>query len=200
VFDGIGALVVRCDIDPEQLVEKIDRHSGTGALTWIAPKISGPDITPPQDIYHCIDVWRALGLKVGGWIYNLKPLADVQSVVDFAVIKPLDFVVYDVEAPYKADEVGGHFEYSAQLVAEHHAKLAALPAAVTSYGAYKNTIDFPAFAGAGWPMLAQVYDSFADGDELTYEPIFPLAGLHRLARRLTLVEREAVYRPEGIDG
>lgn len=209
VFNGIGALVVRCDLDPAALVEKINAKSGQGALTWIAPKLTGTDITPRADIEHAISVWRSLGLHVGGWIYNEEPTADVASIERW---RPLDLVVYDVEQPYKSDE-GGHREYAAELVAEHALHLADIPAAVTSYGGYKTSIDFAAFAAAGWPILAQVYDAYIPGDERTYytrplDPpslgtrpgVYPPRGVHRLTRSLKLAPGEAVYRPESIDG
>jgi hypothetical protein len=195
VFDGIGALVVSSALDPRALASKL-----APATTWIAPKLTGADTGGDPEVAHCISVWRGLGLKVGGWIYcDGPPDADIASVVRWT---PLDFVIYDVEQPYKDDE-GGHYEWAAQLVTYHAEHLAPTPAAVTSYGGYKASIDFGCFARAGWPILAQVYDAFSPGDELTYTtarggPYFA-AGVHQLTRSLALSPGQAVYRPESLD-
>src|SRR5262249_42486156 len=107
-----------------------------------------------------------------------------------------------VETPYKADE-GGHYEYATELVKTTQAAYPNLPVAVTSYGGYKTSIDFQVFALARWPILAQVYDSFQPGDELTYTNapggVYLISGVHRLyhERRL-LMPGEAVYRPESL--
>jgi hypothetical protein len=219
VFDGIGALVVRCDIDPEQLVEKIERHSGIGAVSWIAPKVNGDDIIVNDNeaetdaaILHCIDVWRALGLSVGSWIYAYgPPTKDTEQVAQHFHDVP-DFTVYDVEKEYKTDE-GAPADWPAQLVADHKTMHPLMPAAVTSYGAipgYGNSpssLDFGPFAAAGWPVLAQLYNGFKPGDEVTYatdsgQPFpgpYPRKGLHQLVMSLTLHPGMAVYRPESVN-
>ena len=201
VFDGIGALVVRCDLDPAALVAKINAKSGAGALSWIAPKVNGADITAWPDIKHAVSVWRSLGLHVGVWVYcDGPPSLDIQAWTG-SPIHPVDFVVYDVEREYKSDE-GGQYQWAAALVSQHGASK--LPVAVTSYGGYKTSIDFASFARAGWPVLCQVYDSFKPGDEWTYVDteggVYPSRGVHKLMRSLLLLPGEAVYRPEGIDG
>jgi hypothetical protein len=213
VFDGIGALVVRCDLDPAALVDRINRHSHPHLLSWIAPKVNGADITPRADIDHAVSVWRSLGLHVGSWIWNAGP-PDADVTAAEAWYSP-EFVVYDVESPYKSDE-GGRYEWAAQLV-DRHEWPEYVPAAVTSYGGYKTSIDFAAFARAGWPILAQVYDSFKPGDQQSYLTanggVYPRPGavvhigdsvsangVHMLKRSLALLPGEAVYRPEGIDG
>ena len=209
VFDGIGALVVSSALDPEQLVDKIDRHSGTGALSWIAPKVTGLDTGGDSEVKHAINVWRGLGLHVGGWIYNIEPKADVASLDPWRDL--LDFVIYDVERPYKEDETPGGYAKAAELVARTPANGSV---AVTSYGAipgYGNqpsTIDFGSFARAGWPIFAQLYDGYTHPVEETYAldsgqkfpGPYPREGLHQLVRSLTLQPGMAVYRPEGIDG
>lgn len=204
VFDGIGAMVVSCALDPVALAGKLDP-----ATTWVAAKLTGADTGGAAEVRHCLCVWRGLGLHVGGWVYCYGPPPyDVDSL---SAHWPLDFVIYDVEAEYKSDE-GGHYEWALGLVQEHmrRLQLSMVPAAVTSYGAYKSSIDFAAFARAGWPVFAQVYDSFKTGDEQTYSKawggVYPVnlagkpLGIHRLTRSLTLVPGEAVYRPESIDG
>lgn len=108
------------------------------------------------------------------------------------------FVQYDIEQPYKADE-GGNFAWSEWLVELHARLLTKLPVAVNSYGAFKSSIDFGAFARAGWPVFAQCYDSFSDGDEQTYRALFPPQAIHRLVRRRGLLPGEWVYRPESLD-
>lgn len=195
VFDGIGALVVSSALDPEALLDKLDP-----ATTWIAPKLTGADTGGDVEVRHCIDVWRSQGLKVGGWIYcDGPPSADVASILPWL---PLNFIVYDVEAAYKSDE-GGHYEWASQLIPEHEIRSRGIPAAVTSYGGYKTSIGFAAFAAAGWPILAQVYDAFAPGDELSYGTArggpYPIDGIHPLTRSLTLFPGESVFRPESLD-
>jgi len=193
VFDGIGALFVRCDNDPDVQAERIP------GLTWVSPKLNGSDITDPASIEAWMTRMRARGLKVGGWVWCAgPPTADVAAWQPYAA-QLLDHVIYDVESPYKADE-GGHYEWADELVAAHNAHAPLMPAAVTSYGAYKDTIDFGSFAEAGWPIFAQVYDSFSSGDETSYFPVYPPAGIHQLRRSLSLYPRQAVYRPESIDG
>lgn len=201
VFDGIGALVVNCALDPDQLVDRIP------GLTWIAFKVGGVDVADDNETRHCRAVWEARGLTVGCWVdCRLRPATDVVRLTPWHPA----FVSYDVEVAYKADE-GGHYEYAAQLVAEHNRQLPGVPASVNSYGGYKSSIDFGAFAKAGWPIFAQVYDSFKPGDEYTYVTKalrvsaddvggpYPAAGVHQLTRSLTLAPGEAVYRPESID-
>jgi len=193
VFDGIGALVVSSALDPRALAAKLDP-----ATTWIAPKLTGADTGGANEVAHCITVWRGLGFKVGGWIYNDGPPdADIASIEPWL---PLDFVIYDVEQPYKSDE-GGAYAWAAELVAKTPAEWTV---AVTSYGGYKTSIDFATFAKAGWPIFAQVYDAFKPGDELTYSTArggpYPVKGIHQLTRSLSLKPGEAVYRPESIDG
>jgi len=195
VFDGIGALVVSCALDPDDLARKIPR------LTWIAFKVGGTDVAADVETQHCYNRWKALGLKVGAWVYCTgPPEADHAAIFDVyhgaARFGPLDCAIYDVEVAYKSDE-GGHYEYAAELVATHGGSK--FPTAVTSYGGYKTSIDFASFDRAGWPIFAQVYDAFVEGDEQTYRAAYPAAGIHRLTRRLHLAPSEAVYRPESID-
>lgn len=189
VFGGVGALVVNCALDPDVLADKIPN------LTWVAVKTNGTDIAPDTETLHCVARWRARGMAVGSWVWCAGPPAT--DVMDTHKIFAPTFVIYDVESPYKSDE-GGHYEWAAQLVTAHDASLAQLPAAVTSYGGYKTTIDFGSFAHAGWPILAQVYDAFHDGDEASYGAVYPPVGIHRLTRRLQLVSGESVYRPESV--
>ena len=192
VFDGIGALVVSSALDPKALLDKLDP-----ATTWIAPKLTGTDTGGDAEVRHCIDVWRAQGLKVGGWVYNTGPPDD--DVASVSPWMPLDFLIYDIEAPYKSDE-GGHYERAAELVARSGVVFGKLPTAVTSYGGYKTSIDFAAFASAGWPIFAQGYDAFTCADRLSYLAVYPPDGIHCLSRSLALEPGEAVYRPESIDG
>jgi hypothetical protein len=196
VFDGIGALVVNCALDPDQLADKIP------GLTWIAVKRGGTDVAPDSETMHAIARWRQRGLLVGTWVYCVGPPSDDVAIAMGAPWSP-DCVVWDVEAPYKADE-GGHYEYSAQLVARVEGSYYSLiPQAVTSYGGYKTSIDFAAFARAGWPIFAQSYDSFEPADAISYATkyggVYPLEGVHNLLRQLRLGPSQAVYRPESID-
>ncbi len=191
-------MVVSSALDPHALVAKLDP-----ATTWIAAKLTGTDTGGDAEVRHCLSVWRSLGLSVGGWIYNAgPPIADVRSVLPWL---PLDFVLYDVEQPYKRDE-GGVYAWAAQLENAHRALTTRLPAAVTSYGAYKSSIDFAVFARAGWPIFAQVYDAFKPGDEFSYYVThggpYPtmMNAVHPLTRSLKLSRGEAVYRPESLDG
>lgn len=194
MFDGIGAMIVSSALDPAAIVDGINTHNA-GALSWIAPKLTGTDTGGDTEIKHCINVWRGLGLSVGGWIYNMSPATDVALVTPW---KPLlDFVVWDVEAPYKADETAGGYAKAAQLVALTPADWTC---AVTSYGGYKSSIDFATFAKAGWPIFAQGYDAFTCTDRLTYLAVYPDDGIHCLTRTMALEPGEAVYRPESIDG
>lgn len=222
VFDGVGALVVNCALDPNALVEKVNRHARS-PLTWVAFKVGGTDVADDTETRHCIAVWRNMGLKTGPWTYCSGP-----PVWDFAEISgvlsrfgPYDFAVYDVEAEYKTDEAGPDvygwppdvYGWPADLVTLHAAS-AKVPAAVTSYGAipgYGNSpssIDFAAFARAGWTILAQCYDSFSPGDEVTYATDsgakfpgpYPRNGIHRVLRSLAVGTGESVFRPEGLDG
>lgn len=206
VFDGIGALFVRCDNDPDVQAAKIP------GLTWYAPKVNGADASPDAEIASWAGrMWKP-GRASGVWVYcNGPPTQDVADARRGMSITPTSFVVYDVEREYKSDEewddaTGHHVgqpKWAWQLVAEHHEVLGSMPAAVTSYGGYKSSIDFAAFARAGWPVFAQVYDAFKPGDELSYlwpTGPYPIAGTHRLTRSLKLSPGEAVYRPESIDG
>jgi hypothetical protein len=190
VFVGRGALVVSCALDPAALADKIP------GLTWVAFKVGGTDVADDTETSHCRAVWQSRGLQVGAWVdCQGPPHADVRT---FAPWQPLPFVVYDVESAYKADE-GGPYEWARQLTVEHERRWPGLPAAVTSYGGYKTSIDFASLMQAGWPILAQVYDSFKDGDEQTYRKVYPPQAIHRLTRRLQLHAGEAVYRPESVD-
>jgi len=204
VFDGIGALVVNCALDPDALAAKIP------SLTWIAPKVGGTDVAAESETRHCVARWTDLGLRVASWVYCTGPPRDDVRIGYPAWYVPAA-VIYDVEAEYKSDE-GGHFEWAAELVERHDEfYMGKVPAAVTSYGGYKTSIDFAAFARAGWPILAQCYDAYnpADHSEWSYmQPgsalraagPYPPEGVHRLLRSLILKPGEAVYRPEGIDG
>lgn len=192
VFDGIGALVVNCaGQDPDVLADRI-----TG-LTWVAYKVGGTDVADDADTAHAAIRWEARGLSVGQWIFCTDPALDVSAAVSARIHTPL-FVVYDVEQPYKQDE-GGNYAYATELVKRHPSYL---PAAVTSYGAYKSSIDFGAFAAAGWPVLAQGYDSYTvlDADSYHTQGPYPEAAVYNLVRRTNLWWGEAVYRPESIDG
>jgi hypothetical protein len=197
VFAGRGALVVNCALDPDSLLDAWPR------LTWIAVKVGGTDVSSPEETLHCTQAWTARGIEVGAWTYCTgPPKADVDRMD-----APWKYIVYDVEAEYK-DQAG----WTARLVAEHN-RLLKVPAAVTSYGAitgygnFPSSIDFGPFAAAGWPLLAQVYDPFQPGDELTYRTDsprtypgpYPEKGVHRLyhERRL-LLPGESVYRPESL--
>lgn len=192
VFDGIGALFVRCDNDPDVQAARIP------GLTWCAVKVNGDDASPPAER----EPWRhrmaARGVQVGCWIDCFgPPPGDVADVIGWGVP-----IVYDVEARYKSDESGGHYEWAAELVAEHRRRIdPGAAVAVTSYGGYKTSIDFAAFAAAGWPILAQGYDSFTPSDAVTYynPGPYPVAGVHNLVRSLHLTAGQAVYRPESID-
>lgn len=210
VFDGIGALFVRCDNDPDVQAARIP------GLSWFAPKVGGDDASPDEEIRSwAARMWQP-GRASGVWVYcSGPPRADVTTARHGSSLVPIAFVVYDVEAEYKRDEPGGHYEWAAQLVAQHRAEFAnRVPAAVTSYGGYKTSIDFGAFAAAGWPILAQCYDIFKPGDEASYWQVnggvypnptglFPNVnpqGVHSLLRSLKLKPGQAVYRPESIDG
>lgn len=193
VFDGIGALVVNCALDPDQLADRIP------GLTWIAFKVGGTDVAADAETAHCARVWRGRGLSVGQWVYcSGPPAADIATAMRQVSTTAPAFLIYDVEAEYKSDE-GGHYEWAAELVAN----APAMPSAVTSYGGYKTSIDFAAFARAGWPILAQCYDSFGRGDQWSYDNEYggpyETAGIHALVRSLDLAPGEAVYRPESID-
>jgi hypothetical protein len=205
VFDGIGALFVGANNDPDVQAERIP------GLTWAALKVNGTDTSPAAERDHWRERMMARGISVGAWIYNYGP--PVTDVTTVGAWPDLPFVVYDVEREYKRDETWedppgtvhhGQYQWATQLVDEHKARRGGTPVAVTSYGGYKTSIDFASFAKAGWPIFAQVYDSFAPGDELTYSNArggpYPVSGIHRLTRSLTLVKGEAVYRPESIDG
>lgn len=193
VFNGIGALVVNCSLDPHALLAKLDP-----ATSWVAVKRGGTDIAPAVETDHCVQVWKAAGLTVGTWVYCEGPPGRDLATALAGSWAP-DFTIWDVEAPYKNDE-GGDYDWAALLVS-----LAAttMRCAVTSYGGYKTSIDFGSFAKAGWPILAQVYDSFQPGDELTYGTarggVYPISGIHQLRRTLALSPGQSVYRPEGID-
>jgi hypothetical protein len=201
VFDGIGALFVRCDNDPFVQAAKIP------GLTWCAYKVGGPDASTVEDVKLWVHRMRARPVgaswtAVGVWVYCAGPPAeDVRLVADCYSEWPGHpaLVVYNVEAAYKSDE-GGHREWAAELVAEHRKELGSLPAAVTSYGSYKTSIGHRAFAHAGWPMFAQVGGDYHDpeGAEESYRAVYPTSGIHRLVRRLALARGEAVYRPEGL--
>ena len=193
VFDGVGALVVNCSLDPDALVARIP------GLTWIAFKVGGDDVAPEAETRHCVMRWNDRGLKVGTWVYCAGPPTVDAATALLEWYLPR-FVIYDVEAAYKSDE-GGHREWAAQLATAHTATFPAdIPSAVTSYGAYKTSIDFAAFAQAGMPIFAQGYDSFTPADAATYLAVYPAAGIHSLTRSLDLEPGEAVYRPESIDG
>lgn len=193
-WNGRGALVVNCALDPNVLANSIP------GLSAVAVKIGGSDVADDRETIHCINVWRQRGYAVGCWLFNWVPADDVKLVLDTAARLGArwDFVVYDIEQPYKSDE-GGHYEYAAQLVTFTKAALPGMPVAVTSYGGWKSSIDFPSFARAGWPILAQCYDAFHDGDEQSYKAVYLSSMIHRLTRRKSLGLGEWVYRPESID-
>ncbi len=191
VFSGVGALFVRADNDPDAQAERIP------GLTWCALKVGGGDDSPQAERAEWSRRMRARGIVVGRWVYCAGPPDRDVALLDG---EDAPLVVYDVEREYKADE-GGHYEWAAELVRQHRRR-GPVATAVTSYGAYKASIDFASFAVTGWPILAQCYDAYGDGDELSYGRSrggpYPAAGIHRLVRRLTLVPGEAVYRPEGL--
>lgn len=201
VYDTTGALVVNCALDPAALLAKLDGHLLNAKLGAIAVKTNGDDIAADTETQHCRAVWAAAGLVVGTWVWcSGPPAADVDAAFRFG-LPP--FVVFDVESPYKADE-GGHYEWAQQLVDEANRRGLAGRCAVTSYGGFKTSIGFAAFARAGWPVFAQLYDAFKLGDELTYGTArggpYPIAGIRRLRHELAVDAGDWVYRPEGLDG
>lgn len=194
VFDGIGALFVGADNDPDVQAERIP------GLTWVALKVNGADASPLDEQLHWVERMRARGITVGSWVYCFGPPNEDSADV-LAAWKP-SLLVYDVEAEYKTDEAGPDVAGWPAALVKYTPR--SLPVAVTSYGAYKVSIDFGAFAAAGWPILAQCYDPFEPGDESSYWIVrggpYPAAGVHQLNRSLSLRAGQAVYRPESIDG
>lgn len=201
MYEATGALVVNCALDPDALVAKISRHLVGTKLGAIAVKTNGTDIAADAETRHCLERWTAAGILCGVWVdCQGPPATDVEGCFRFGTPA---FAIFDVESAYKADE-GGHYEWAAQLVAAAAARGIGDRAAVTSYGGYKASIDFVSFARAGWPVLAQLYDSFKPGDELTYGTArggpYPIAGIRRLLHVLEASAGEWIYRPEGLDG
>lgn len=181
--------MVNCALDPATLARSIP------GLTWVAFKVGGTDVAPDSETAHCRDVWRSMGLQVGAWVdCRNEPAVDVATLAKW---QPLSLVQYDVEVAYKSDE-GGHYEWAAQLVAEHQRQLPGVPAAVNSYGGYKTSIDFATFAEQRWPIFAQGYDPFTPADAWSYEAVYPRAGIHQLIRSRQLTAGQAVFRPEGL--
>lgn len=204
VFDGVGALFVGANNDPDVQAERIP------GLTWVALKVNGPDASPAAEQEHWVGRMRARGLTVGAWVYAYGPPEQDAAAIDAAAWRP-SLAIFDVEQEYKTD-AGAPADYPARLVKARGVAPAA--EAVTSYGAipgYGNqpsSIDFAPFAAAGWPILAQIYDGYQPGNETTYrtdsgQP-FPgpylAQGVHRVLRSLTLQPGESVFRPEGLDG
>ena len=214
VFDGIGAMFVRTDNDPDVQLARIKPTP-----TWVAVKVNGGDIQTQPEIRSWLERVHAShpSIHLGVWVYNYgPPKADVSSWSLF--YSNPEFVIYDVEAEYKTDEAGpGVAGWPAELVAAHPPTVAA---AVTSYGAipgegkWPSTIDFRPFVGARWPIVAQCYDAYAPdiyphaedtygivsgGTQPAYPGPYPMRGVHRMLRSLALDPGEAVYRPEGID-
>jgi hypothetical protein len=207
VFDGMGALVVNCALDPDQLL-----HAWPD-LTWIAVKVNGTDTADDTETLHCVQTWRRAGLHVGVWVYCYGPPAqDVAQLAAGKVKFGADLAVYDVEREYKTDE-GAPASWPNDLTARHAIVMNGLPAAVTSYGAIPgygktaSSINFQPFVGTAAPIIAQLYDSFGDGAERTYRldsglPYpgpYPAAGVNKMwHERRALLPGEAVYRPEGL--
>lgn len=194
--EGAGMLIVDSSaVDPDVLLDNMLRHTPGIALS--ACKVNDTDTGDVDSIRHMMLRLRARGQKVGRWIFNNEPKRDIAELMrkDLADI-PFDFVVYDVEAPYKADE-GGIYGYAEDLV-----KASAglnVPIAVTSYGAWKRSIDFASFAAAGWAIIPQAYDSFTVEDAQTYTRYWPPAAIHPMLRQLSVSASQFIYRPEGLD-
>lgn len=213
VFDGIGAMFVRTDNDPEAQLARIKPTP-----TWVAVKVNGGDVQTMPEIKAWLERVHAAhpSIVLGVWVYNYGP--PEQDVRSWQLFYNPAFVIYDVEAEYKVDEAGAQVAtWPAQLVTAHPASI---PAAVTSYGAipgmgnFPSSIDFAPFARSGWPVLAQLYDDY---DPITHPEMqdcqdtylraagtkypgpYPPEGVHEMYRRLTLRAGQAVYRPEGID-
>lgn len=204
VFDGIGALVVNCALEPDELVAKIP------GLTWIAFKVGGVDVAPDAETQHCYDHWRARGLTVGAWVYCTGPPARDVTTLETAVrFGPIAFGIFDIEEPYKTD-AGAPSSWPLELATLYKGTSSAITSygAIPGYGNQPSSIDFAPFAAAGWPIIAQSYDGYSVPDADTYATTsgqkFPgpylASGVHTMVRSLTLVKSQAVYRPESIDG
>lgn len=187
-FDGQGVLVVDSSaFDPATLFRRIPN------LTAVCMKVGGDDVGTPASDAKLRRETEARGLAFGLWLVNTSSVAADMRLLRASV--PAAFVVHDVEQPYKRDE-GGDFALAAQLVAAMHEQSPLTPVAVTSYGHLKTSIDFGAFARAGWHAIPQGYDSFTVADASSYAPPFPLRRIHPMARSLTLPPGQWCYRPE----
>lgn len=182
--------MVNCAVDPAALAAKV---RGVEAF---AVKQGGVDVAPWVETAHCRAVWTAAGFPVGTWVYCSGPPND--DVATAAQNGPWPFVVYDVEAEYKSDE-GGHYEWAAMLVKAHRLRLGSTPAAVTSYGGYKSSIAWPAFVAAGWPVVAQCYDTFTPADAPSYLAVYPIGAIRVMTRALADLAPRWCYRPESDD-
>lgn len=187
-FDGQGVLVVDSSaFDPATLFARIPN------LSAVCLKVGGTDVGTPASDAKLRWACERNGIAFGLWTVNSSSVeADMRLIRESA---PAAFVVHDVEQPYKAEE-GGDYALAAQLVAAMHAQLPLTPVAVTSYGHLKTSIDFGAFALAGWHVLPQCYDSFTLADASSYAPPFPLRRISPMLRSLQLAPGQWCYRPE----
>jgi hypothetical protein len=130
-------------------------------FSWIAFHVTNGykqiDIDPMW-----ISVFRAHGIKVGGWGYE-DSAALIDAVLAHLAVQKygLDFYIADAESPYEQTKKTHGWKNSGTFVRVFRSLEPTLPAALTTYGAatapYVLPIDFATWRNAGFDLLPQAY-------------------------------------------
>ena len=158
-FDGAGVFVD----DPMNLpgpwglADELEANH----FTWVAFHLTNGFAQEPLDPMW-VSVFRAHGIRVGGWGYaDGAPLIDA-VLADIAVrTYGLDFWIADAESAYEQTKKVHGWRNSATFVHVFRSLQPTLPAALTTYGAatppFVLPIDFTAWRDAGFDLLPQAY-------------------------------------------
>jgi hypothetical protein len=159
VFDGAGVFLDNpLNLPgPWGLAEELEANH----FSWIAFHVTNGfdqiDIDPMW-----ISVFRAHGIKVGGWGYE-DSAALIDAVLAHLAIQRygLDFYIADAEAPYEQAKKTHGWANSATFTRVFRSLEPTLPAALTTYGAaepgFVLPIDFASWRDAGFDLLPQAY-------------------------------------------
>jgi hypothetical protein len=159
VFDGAGVFVDNpLNLPgPWDLAEALEANH----FTWVAFHITNGFVQQEIDPMW-IDVFRAHGIKVGGWGYD-DSAALIDAVLAHLAIQRygLDFYIADAESQYEQTKKIRGWKNSATFVHVFRSLEPTLPAALTTYGAatapFVLPIDFASWRNAGFDLLPQAY-------------------------------------------
>jgi hypothetical protein len=159
VFDGAGVFLD----DPLNLpgpwglaTELEQNH-----FTWVAFHLTNGFVQRELDPMW-IDVFRAHGIRVGGWGYADGAALIDAAIADIAVRKyGLDFWIADAESSYEQTKKLRGWKNSSTFTRVFRSLQPTLPAAITTYGAatppFVLPIDYASWRNAGFDLLPQAY-------------------------------------------